>query len=146
MKLNRILVPTDFSASSDAALRLATILARDSGASLLLLHVAEPRPAYTVAGVYAVLPTGGNEFSEENEHLQKIVVPDSSISVERRFAVGSPAEAVVQIAREEQVDIIVLGTHGRTGLARLLLGSVAESILRHADCPVLTVKSSAHLS
>ncbi|MFO0906213.1 MAG: universal stress protein [Pirellulales bacterium] len=141
MHLNLILVPTDFSTFSDAAVRLATILARDSGARILLLHVAEPRPAYTVAGVYASLPAGGNEFSAENEQLQKVTLPDPAVPLERRFAVGSPAEAIVQIAREEQADMIVLGTHGRTGLARLLLGSIAEAVLRHAECPVLTVKS-----
>jgi nucleotide-binding universal stress UspA family protein len=142
MRLNTILVPTDFSPSSDAALRLATALARDSQARIVIVHVAEPRPAYTVAGVYASLPTG-NEFQEENEQLAKTAPPDPAISVSRRFIVGSPAEEIVRCANDLQADMIVMGTHGRTGVVRILLGSVAEAILRHATCPVLTVKSPA---
>lgn len=71
MNWKTILVPTDFSPSSDSALRLATSLARDGGARLLIVHVAEPRPAYTVAGIYASLPSG-NEFEAENEQLRHV--------------------------------------------------------------------------
>ncbi|MFO0870945.1 MAG: universal stress protein [Pirellulales bacterium] len=142
MNLKLILVPTDFSPYSEAALRLATVLARDSAARLLVVHVAEPRPAYTVAGIYASLPAG-NEFAVENEQLQRIVPPDPQVLCEKRFLVGSPAEEIVGCAAAEGADMIVMGTHGRTGLLRLLLGSVAESILRQAPCPVLTVKSAA---
>lgn len=140
MNLQKILVPTDFSPYSDAALKLATILARDSGARLLIVHVSEPRPAYTVAGVYASLPSG-NEFAESNEHLEKIAPSDPAVAFERRLVVGSPAEEIVKCATAEHVDMIVIGTHGRTGVLRLLLGSVAEAVLRHATCPVLSIKS-----
>jgi nucleotide-binding universal stress UspA family protein len=95
-----------------------------------------------VAGVYASLPTG-NEFQEENEQLAKTAPPDPAISVSRRFIVGSPAEEIVRCANDLKADMIVMGTHGRTGVVRILLGSVAEAILRHATCPVLTVKSPA---
>ena len=142
MHWNTILVPTDFSPSSDAALRLATVLARDSEARIVIVHVAEPRPAYTVAGVYASLPSG-NEFQVENEQLAKSAPPDPAVRCERRFVVGSPAEEIVRCANDLKADMIVMGTHGHTGLVRLLLGSVAEAILRHASCPVLTVKSLA---
>ena len=140
MNFKTILVPTDFSPYSEAALKLATILARDSGARLLIVHVSEPRPAYTVAGVFASLPSG-NEFSASNEHLQKVVPTDPQIAFEHRMIIGSPAEEIVKCAAAEQADMIVIGTHGRSGVLRLLLGSVAESVLRHATCPVLSIKS-----
>lgn len=140
MNFKTILVPTDFSPYSEAALKLATILARDSGARLLIVHVSEPRPAYTVAGVFASLPAG-NEFSASNEQLQKVVPTDPQIAFEHRMIIGSPAEEIVKCAAAEQADMIVIGTHGRSGVLRLLLGSVAESVLRHATCPVLSIKS-----
>lgn len=140
MNWKTILVPTDFSPSSDSALRLATSLARDGGARLLIVHVAEPRPAYTVAGIYASLPSG-NEFEAENEQLRHVAPRDPEIKFERRFLVGSPADEIVKCAAAEGADMIVMGTHGRTGVVRLLLGSVAEAILRHAQCPVLTIKT-----
>ncbi len=141
MNWKTILVPTDFSPSSDSALRLATSLARDGGARLLIVHVAEPRPAYTVAGIYASLPSG-NEFEAENEQLRHVAPRDPEIKFERRFLVGSPADEIVKCAAAEGADMIVMGTHGRTGVVRLLLGSVAEAILRHAQCPVLTIKTT----
>ncbi len=144
MQLQRILVPTDFSPPSETALRLATALARDSGASLLIVHVAEPRPAYTVAGVFASLPSG-NEFEIENEQLQKIQPPDPAVACQRRFLVGAPADEIVQCATKESVDMIVIGTHGRTGLLRLLMGSVAEAVLRNSPCPVMIVKPGERL-
>lgn len=141
MQFNNILVATDFSAGSVAALKLATSLARDSGAKLWIVHVSEPRPAYTVAGIYASLPSG-NEFAESSEELQKVVPADPQVAFEQRLIIGSPAEELVKFAANHAVDLIVIGTHGRTGVLRLLMGSVAEAVLRHAECPVLTLRAA----
>lgn len=141
MRFNNILMATDFSAGSAAALKLATALARDSGAKLWIVHVSEPRPAYTVAGIYASLPSG-NEFAESSEELQKVVPADAQVAFEQRLIIGSPAEELVKFAANHAVDLIVIGTHGRTGVLRLLMGSVAEAVLRHAECPVLTLRAA----
>jgi nucleotide-binding universal stress UspA family protein len=75
--------------------------------------------------------------------LSEVVPTDTTVSYEHRLIVGSPATAIVFLAEKENVDMIVMPTHGRTGLSRLLMGSVAEEVVRKAKCPVLTVKSAA---
>lgn len=144
MNLRKILFATDFSDASDTALRFATALARDNQASLLIVHCSEPRPAYTVAGIYASLPAG-NEFADAHEQLARVTPTDSNIPFKQRLLIGPAAEEIVKFASEQAIDLIVIGSHGRTGLSRLLLGSVAEAIVRQATCPVVTVKPSAHL-
>ena len=142
MKLHRILVPVDFSAGSEAALDMATSLARDNGAGLILVHV-EVIPLSAAGGeyLYAVPEPPTEELLAK---LNAVVVPDSHIPVERRLLAGDPADAIIRLAQTEAADLIVMGTHGRRGLARLLMGSVAEAIVRAAPCPVLTVKQPAH--
>lgn len=144
MHLKTIIVATDFSHASDAALRLATMLARDNQATLYIVHVSEPRPAYTVAGVYASLPAG-NEFADAYRQLQEVRPTDSRVACEHRLLIGVPADEIVKFAGEQGADMIVIGSHGRTGLGRLLLGSVAEAIVRQARCPVMTIKTPAQL-
>ena len=138
MNLKTILVSTDFSPSSDAALAMATALARDSGAKLLIVHVEE-----------IPLATGGAEYlysvpepatQELKKMLGEVLPKDPKVAYEHRLLAGDPAEAIVRTAEADGVDMIVIGTHGRTGLTRLLMGSVAEAIVRRAGCPVLTVK------
>ncbi len=81
-------------------------------------------------------------FGEDLEaELRQLTIPDGAVPVDRRLLVGDPATEIVRIAEEEPCDVVVMGTHGRTGLGRLLMGSVAEEVLRKAPCPVLTVKS-----
>jgi nucleotide-binding universal stress UspA family protein len=144
MKLRRILVPVDFSAGSDAALELATSLARDAGGSLILAHV-EIIPLSAAGGEYLyAIPEPPTE--ELLAKLDAIVLPDSQIPVERRLLAGDPADAIIRLAETEDVDLIVMGTHGRRGLTRLLMGSVAEVVVRAAPCPVLTVKQPAHVA
>jgi len=77
--------------------------------------------------------------------LDAVVLPDSHIPVERRLLAGDPADAIIHLAQTEDVDLIVMGSHGRRGLTRLLMGSVAEAVVRAAPCPVLTVKQPAHV-
>lgn len=137
MKTNKILVPTDFSTASDPALGHATALARDSGATLLIVHVEEPAPAY-IGEFYYGVPAPGNP--EVQRMLAELVPADPSVQYEHHLLSGSVAEGIVRLANEEQVDMIVMGTHGRRGVSRLLMGSVAEAVVRSADCPVLTLK------
>jgi nucleotide-binding universal stress UspA family protein len=138
MQAKKILFPTDFSHTGDAALAMATALARDSGATLLIVHVEEPPMAYGGGELYYGMPNPATADLEKMLHEVKPLDPD--VPCEYRMITGDPASAVVRLAEEEEVDMIIMGTHGRTGLSRLLMGSVAEAIVRRAKCPVLTFK------
>lgn len=133
-----ILHPTDYSEHSDVAFRIACSLARDYRAKLVLLHVA--LRSVTIAGEAAIAPRSEEYFQAEREKLEGISVP-AEIRVERQVAEGAPAEEILRATQAAKADLIVMGTHGRTGLARLLAGSVAEQVMRRATCPVLTVRS-----
>ena len=138
MNVKKILFPTDFSHTRDAAFALAASLARDTGAKLLIVHVEEPPVAYGGGELYYGVPEPQTE--DLKAMLHKIVPPDPKIEYEHRLITGDPAGAIPRLAEEEHVDMIVMGTHGRSGLSRLLMGSVAEAIVRRAPCPVLTYK------
>lgn len=138
MRAEKILFPTDFSHTSDAALALATALARDTGAKLLIVHVEEPPVAYGGGELYYGIP---NPAAADLERMLREIKPtDASVPFEHHLITGDPATAIVRFADREHVDLIVMGTHGRTGLSRLLMGSVAEAVVRRASCPVLTYK------
>ena len=137
MNARKILYATDFSTMSDTALELATSLAREQGGTLLIVHVEEPPAAY--GGVaFDYRPEDPRE--EVLRMLKEVVPTDISVPFEHRLIVGLPAPAILDLARRENVDLIVLATHGRTGLARVVMGSVAEEVVRKAKCPVLTIK------
>ena len=140
MQMRKILFPTDFSHTSDAALAMATSLARDTGATLMVVHVEEPPLAYGGGEMYYGIPEPATE--DLQRMLQKVLPTDSSVPVEHRLVTGDPATAVAELAEKEGIDMIVMGTHGRTGLSRFLMGSVAEAIVRRAPCPVLTYKDN----
>jgi nucleotide-binding universal stress UspA family protein len=133
-----ILFPTDFSGPSLAAFPVACALARDCVARLIVLHVA--------------LPPVGNEVLEVRKEpeeyyeglwaaLRALKVPAQNVCVEHQLGEGDPARVIVDVAQDTGAGLIVMSTHGRTGLGRLLMGSVAEQVLRNALCPVLTVKT-----
>lgn len=139
MNVKKILVPVDFSTGSEAALELASSLARDSGAKLLITYVQ-----------VSPLPVGGGELmyiepttptEELRARLAKVLPKDPKIPIEHCLLHGDPADCIVKLAEDEKVDFIVMGTHGRRGLTRILMGSVAELVVRWAKCPVVTVKS-----
>jgi nucleotide-binding universal stress UspA family protein len=130
LRIRTIIHPTDFSEPSQYALRLACSLASDAGARLLLLHVVPTSLAAEKRGF-------GEELGEE---LNRMKMPKTHLPVERRLEEGDPVTRILGIAEEESCDLIVMGTHGRTGLGRILMGSVAEQVMRKATCPVLTVK------
>jgi nucleotide-binding universal stress UspA family protein len=134
LSLRRILVPIDWSELSQRALDLAAHLAREHAAELFLLYVV-PLPAL----MYGPPPESySNHLLEE---LRRLRPGDPKVRVQYLVAEGAPDLAILSAARGSQCDLIVMGTHGRTGLKRLLLGSVAEDVIRKAPCPVLAVKT-----
>jgi nucleotide-binding universal stress UspA family protein len=135
MFAKKILFPTDFSEASDEAFEHAVDLAHDTGASLLIVHCEEPPIAYGEA--YTTLPAS----VDESLHARlDAIVPPHDIPCEHRLLIGDAAGEIVRIAEEEGVDLIVMGTHGRTGLSRLIMGSVAEAVVRRSSCAVYTVR------
>jgi nucleotide-binding universal stress UspA family protein len=138
MQAKKILFPTDFSTSSDAGLAQATSLARDGGGKLIIVHVEEPPAAYGAGEMYYGIPDP--DTAGLMKMLEAVVPNDPTVPYEHRLVTGDPATEIVRLAEQEKVDLIVLGTHGRTGLRRLLMGSVAEAIVRRAPCPVLTYR------
>lgn len=143
MKAKKILVPVDFSAGSQAALDWATVLARDTGATLVIVHV-EVVPLTAGGGdyMYAVAEPPTAELLAK---LEQVAPRDPNVPVIRRLLSGDPASALLREAEAQGVDLIVMGTHGRRGISRLLMGSVAEAVVRRATCPVLTVKQPAQV-
>lgn len=141
MNTNKILFPTDFSHCGDAALEMATSLAVEHQAMLLIVHVEEPAAAYG----------GGELYLPELDHqdllprLHDIVPADPRVMYDHRLISGTAATAIVRLAEAEDVEMIVMGTHGRTGLTRMIMGSVAEDVVRHASCPVMTVRQDSEV-
>lgn len=143
LAIKTILHPTDFSPSSEQALRVAVALARDYHAKLVLLHVAEPPEPAMGEGVYF----NPVEHLEEMRSLLRDVTPrDPNVTIERDLVEGSPAREIVRKANDLECDVIVMGTHGRTGVRRLLMGSVAEDVLRTAPCMVMTIKPGTRVA
>jgi nucleotide-binding universal stress UspA family protein len=145
-EIRKILAPTDFSAHAENAVRYACGLAQRLGAELHLLHVlSELVPTGPDPLLTPVLPP---EFYQEaeaqsREELGKLLQGSwgTPRAVEVAVRWDSPVEGIVAYAREAAIELIVIGTHGRTGLSHVLLGSVAERIVREAPCPVLTIRS-----
>jgi nucleotide-binding universal stress UspA family protein len=142
LAIHTILHPTDFSERSEFAFRLACALARDYGARLVLLHVAHP--PVVVYGEGVVPPVSDDYLERLEEDLHRLRAPDPNVHVEHLFREGDPVTEILAVATQTSADLIVLGTHGRTGLGRLLMGSVAEQVVRKAPCPVLTVRTPFH--
>ena len=141
MPANTIVFPTDFSTASDAALVHAAALARQSGSRLLIVHVEEPPLAYGGGELYYGLPEPNSE--RILKMLEDVKPSDPSVPYTHRLTMGDPAGEVVRIAEDEGAEMIIIGTHGRTGMTRLLMGSVAEAIVRRAPCPVLVYREVA---
>jgi nucleotide-binding universal stress UspA family protein len=149
IKLEKILVPTDMSEFSEHALRYACEFARRFDAELHLLNVVqdvvamvpEPGMAFPAPGEYM------HELQQASEQaLDKLPDPDwvGGVSVVRDVRIGTPFVEIVRYAKAVEIDLIVIGTHGRSGLAHVLLGSTAERVVRKAPCPVLSVRPEGH--
>lgn len=143
--LRSILCPTDFSEFSERAVRFATELAEKFNAELHLLHVLQtfntmaPASGETFAPFADWLPEMRRQAEEQLAKLPGTAA-SSTIRVHRSTREGPPIDEIVKYAREHHIDLIVQGTHGRRGIRHMLLGSVAENIVRYAPCPVLTVR------
>lgn len=149
---HRILVPTDFSDSSHSACDLAAELATKFGASIELLHVDEPPSwqGFVIPELVVSMPneasTSLHKFVQTRtqralEHLVEALRRAGVTQVRHRTEAGEPGAVILRLAKEEQFDLIVMGTHGRKGIERLVMGSVAEGVVRQAQCPVLTVRA-----
>jgi universal stress protein A len=143
LNLRKILVPVDFSDCSRKALHYATVLAKQFQAEVLLLHVLEVPPVPVQAFETAFME-GNPEESAANELSKWQAEVQSPVSVKTVVCSGSASREIVRTADENNMDLIVIGSHGRTGLARLILGSTAERVVRHAPCPVLVVREREH--
>jgi nucleotide-binding universal stress UspA family protein len=148
--LKRILVATDFGEPADAAFAYGRELARTFGASLDILHVADDVLArgYAAEGFLATYPELQRQVEEAAaKRLDAMVCDEDRTVLNARTVIRvstSPALAIVDYARETQVNLIIMGTHGRGAMAHLLMGSVAERVVRLAPCPVLTVRHPEH--
>jgi nucleotide-binding universal stress UspA family protein len=150
IQLNRILVPTDFSEFSKPAMDHGCAIAARFSAQLHLLHVV-PDPAMLVPeaaafSVESMQAQTDSMVAEAQAELQKLPSDgwDDGQPVVREVRVGTAFMEIIEYAREKEIDLIVIGTHGRSGLMHILMGSVAERIVRKAPCPVLTVKPKGH--
>lgn len=146
MQVRSILFPTDFSDCGNFALPYAASLARSFGASVICVHVIEPIvPTVGYTGMTEPLPIA--DISEQLEDSAERELPRiakreecAGLDIEEIIAHGEAASEIVRVAEERQADLIVISSHGRTGLGRILFGSTAEAVVRHASCPVLVVK------
>jgi universal stress protein A len=138
---HRILHPTDYSECSRYAFGIATDLARQNQAELLILHVYDSLGAENVTYGEATSKLEPENYRERlAEEVHRLVPAPAGVSVQYVLAEGDPAEEIERVAAQHACDLIVMGTHGRTGLDRLLMGSVAEQVVRRAPCPVLTTR------
>lgn len=146
MQIRSILLPTDFSECGNYALSYAASLARTFGASILCVHVIEPMvPAVGYSGMTEPLPLA--DISEQLEDSAGRELPKmgereecAGLEVQELIVHGEAAAEIVRVAKERNIDLIVVSSHGRTGLGRMLFGSTAEAVVRHASCPVMVVK------
>jgi nucleotide-binding universal stress UspA family protein len=143
MNFDKILVPTDFSPSSEPALLFAVELARAVGASLTLLHVYNATPYEIPEGmpVSGILNIDGviAEFRKQLEAAKSRAEQAGAARVDTTLLQGVAYAEITRLAEQRGYGLIVMGTHGRTGFAHMLLGSVAEKVVRKASCPVVTV-------
>ncbi len=144
IKLTKILVPTDFSESSKAALPYAIDLARKYEAKIVIFHVFDEElisPIFFETGV-----TAQDYFQRIQEHFEAAVnefledIDIQGLEVEAQLGNGKPFVEIIKFARENGIDLIVMATHGRSGLSHAFLGSVTEKVIRKSFCPVLIVR------
>lgn len=149
MQIRKVLAPTDFSEYASIGVEYAVDLAKHFQADLILIHVVGEE-------VFAVMGEGATAFpvdqivedrrSEMQEFVSRVVRPrlGSQGMVKQIVVLGSPFVKILETAESEAADLIVMSTHGRTGLSHLLIGSVTEKVVRKAACPVLSVRPAEH--
>jgi nucleotide-binding universal stress UspA family protein len=148
LPLKKIVCPTDFSEPADEGLKIARELATQFSAEMLLVHVVTPLPAMhggaapTGFHIPAVLKELEASAKNSLEDIRREKLP-AEMQVRIFVIHGKPAHEIVSLASQEKVDIIVIATQGESGWQRFAFGSVAERVVRHADCPVLTIRASS---
>ncbi len=148
IKLKKVLVPTDFSDSAHQALRYGMSFAKEYDAELILLHVVEN---LTVGYASDLFPVPMAEVFQEISGYAKTELAklgqearEREITVRELVVQGKPSAEIIRIAAENEIDVIVLGTHGKGMLDQALFGSTTERVVRRAPCPVLTVRMAEH--
>jgi len=149
LTLKTVLVPTDFSEASESALRYGKAMAEAFGASLHVVHVMEDLLAHAwAAEVYvSSMPQLRDEIEKESRQRLVTLLTDAeraTLRAETALLAGNPFLEIIRYAKAHGVDLIVIGTHGRGPIAHMLLGSVAEKVVRKSPCPVLTVREAQH--
>ena len=149
MIVQHVLVPMDFSATADQALAYAIALAQQLHARLTLLHVLDLTPVTMEEMTAGVVATYLDDLETDAQHLLQASlerVQRAGLQGESLLVQGTPTQTIVDTAGEQGVDLILMGTHGRTGLAHVFLGSVAEHVVRQGPCPVLVVRRAPDTS
>ena len=144
LALKKILVPTDFSKQSEKAVLYGKELAGKFGAELHLLHAYEATPIMYGEGGGVAPPSTAELQATALKLLNDVDVESNGVAITRKTAEGHALVEIVQYARENDIDLIVMGTHGRGAIAHMLIGSVAENVVRKAPCPVLVVRDEEH--
>ncbi|UCD57897.1 MAG: universal stress protein [Candidatus Hydrogenedentota bacterium] len=149
IKIDKILFPTDFSEHSRHAFSYALSFAREYGAQLYMLHVIEDVQYLANAYMFDVpiMPSFADMEQNRLKEMQEFIdreVTDPAIKIEKVVKHGRPFIEILQMAREESIDLIVIATHGRGGLEHVFFGSVAEKVVRKAPCPVLSIRMPGH--
>jgi nucleotide-binding universal stress UspA family protein len=150
IELRRILFPTDFSELSVHGVKYARCFAESYGAELHVLHVVDEAYQYWMAMGPNSLPVGPSPeevvsgVRVEMEKFVKDHFSSMASSLQSNIVVGRPFLEIIRYAREKVIDLIIIGTHGRSGLGHVLLGSVAEKVVRKAPCPVLSIRHPEH--
>jgi nucleotide-binding universal stress UspA family protein len=138
MNIKTILHPHDFSEPSQQAFEFACNLAKDYQAKVIVLHVIDVPVAYPE--LVAALPDLDALRAEARRLLDQLQPPGAGVELQRLVVDGEPAFQILETARQHGADLIVMGTHGRTGIRRVIMGSIAEQVVRKATCPVIAVK------
>lgn len=145
IKWQTILVPVDFSEPSRQAFQVACSLARDHGSQIIVLHVAVPPPFVRTSELHRALEVP-NGYAQELICGLRQDYSDTTLAIQHLLKDGLLVQQILDAVRESGADLIVMGTHGRSGMTRVLLGSVAEAVLRQAPCPVLTIKATGAMN
>ncbi len=141
MNIKKILFPTDFSEFNDAALEFALRLAAESGALLYIVHADDMEQiAAVMFDTGYPFPGDENTRRELHQKLERVVPAVPGVKYQHCYLRGTATGEIVGFAEQQGIDLIVMASHGRTGLRRLLMGSTAENVMRQAPCPVLIIK------
>jgi nucleotide-binding universal stress UspA family protein len=145
MNIRRVLFPTDFSQYNDVALEFASTVAAEAKALLYIVHVDDMRDLNVPIAISGAYESNFEiwDRSAVRQRLEQVLPTISDVQYTHQYLEGMPVDEIVKFAQRENIDLIVMASHGRTGLPRLLMGSIAEGVMRTAHCAVLIAKQPA---